>query len=552
MFRTIYSKKRKQWNGATTDSVFNPHTSLGNVILSELQVNGSRVAQICAETGKCTTFNELHTLTIRVAKRLRNVGLEKGEVVFFVTDNTSDIPALVFAALCLGCVITARRSSSSKLEHVRYLSIVWPKYVFCDLEYYAMMKDCLAELKIEAKFFTFDGQSEGSIAVDDLFKEDDMDLYFVPTKVDGITDTAFIFQTSGTTGIPKAARFSHAAILDKIRRLSQMIGSTDVVLGFERWYVVTGLRAFLGATLNGSTRIVNEGSFSPERFFDLVERYKVTFALGAAHKAFQLLNHPRINSSDLSSVKHYTSGGVKTSFDVIQKVNEYLKGGRFCHNYGMTETFGIVAINLYHSKNNSAGQLISGCEAKIVNEHGERLGVDEDGELCIKQTYPFLGFVGNETTNHLDGEGFLATGDIAHFDQNGDLFITRRKKELFKCYDYHVMPTEIEEFLNKIDGVQQSCVVPIPNPKCGYIPAAVIVKTNHSTCNERSIYDAVANTFSEHKRLEGGVYFVDSLPVTDSGKIVRHLVAKDAVEFYSSTKGKDFSLDESTHIVLFD
>lgn len=402
------------------------------------------------------------------------------------------------------------------------------------------------------------------------------------------------------SGFFAAVRFSHAAILDKIRRLSQIIGSTDVVLGFERWYVVTGLRAFLGATLNGSTRIVNEGSFSPDRFFNLVEQFQVTFVLGAAHKALQLLNHPRIESADLSSVKHYTSGGIKTSFHVIQKMNKYLTNGRFCHNFGMTETFGIVAINLYHSKNNSAGQLISGSEAIIIDEHGNRLGIDDDGELCIKQPYPFLGYVGCEAINHLDRNGFLATGDIAHFDQNGDLFITGRKKELFKCYDYHVMPTEIEEFLNKIDGVQQSCVVPIPNSKCGYMPAAVIVKSTNSNCTAQSIFKAVASkmvfflflfffkfifqkknmnllkeefsslgvfiqflevfyifytilgTFSDHKRLEGGVYFVNSLPVTDSGKIIRHLVAKDAIEFYRRFRREDFSLDESTQIVLFD
>lgn len=135
--------------------------------------------KICADTGKRTTFDELHELTIRIAKRLRSVGLERGEVVFFLTENTADIPALVFAALCLGCVITARRSSSSKLEHVRYLTVVKPKYVFCDLEHYNMMKECLIDLKIQAKFFTFDGQIDESILVNDLFEVDDMDSYFV-------------------------------------------------------------------------------------------------------------------------------------------------------------------------------------------------------------------------------------------------------------------------------------------------------------------------------------------------------------------------------------
>ncbi|XP_055309667.1 uncharacterized protein LOC129573305 [Sitodiplosis mosellana] len=545
MFRTIFDKERKQWSGPKTESIFNPHSSLGNVILNVLQVNGSRVAQICADTGNRTTFDELHTLTVRVAKRLRNFEFEKGQVIFFLTNNSADIPVLVFAAMCLGCPVASLPSFHSKMEYFQHLSAVKPKYVFCDLEYYAIMKDCISNLKIEAKFFTFGGQIEESVSINNLFEKDNIDLYFVPTKVNGITDTAFIIQTSGTSGIPKAICFSHAAILDKIRRLSQIIRSTDVVLGFENWHFVTGVRVLFGATLNGSTRIVNEGSFSPERFFDLVERFEVTFALNSVIEISQLLDHPRIESADLSSLKYYTCGGMKIPYEIVQKMNKYLKGGRFCHNYGMTELLGSVAINLYHTRNASAGQLISGCEVKIINERGERLGVDEDGELCIRQPYPFLRHLldddhENEIVhNNFDNEGFFATGDIAHFDQNNDLFIIGRKKDLFKsCGDYTVIPIEMEEFLNQIDGVQQSCVVPIPDVRYHNLPAAVIVKTKRSNCSAESIYDAVRDNFAPYKHLQGGVYFVDSLPLTNSGKVVRHLVTEMAINLYDKQKNR--------------
>lgn len=274
------------------------------------------------------------------------------------------------------------------------------------------------------------------------------------------------------------------------------------MLGFENWHFVTGVRLLFGATLNGATRIVNEGSFSPDRFIDLTKRFKVTFALNSAFEISQLLNHTQIDRADLSSLKYYTCGGMKMSIDVIQKLNKYLKNGRFCHNYGMTELLGTIAINLYHARNTSAGQLISGCEAKIINECGNRVGTDEDGELCIRQQYPFLRHLVDDdhenecVHNNFDDEGFFATGDIAHFDQNGDLFIVGRKKDLFKsCGDFMVTPIEIEDFLNKIDGVEQSCVVPIPDVTYHNLPAAVIVKTNNSKCTEKSIFDAVKGKF---------------------------------------------------------
>lgn len=142
-------------------------------------MNYSSRLQICANTGKCTTFDELHDLTIRVAKRLRSAGFEKDQVIFFLTNNSEDIAPLVFAAMCLGCPVASLPSFHSKLEYLQHLSAVKPKYVFCDLEYYDMLKDCLCTLKLGAKFFTFGGQIEKSTSISDLFEMDNMDSYFV-------------------------------------------------------------------------------------------------------------------------------------------------------------------------------------------------------------------------------------------------------------------------------------------------------------------------------------------------------------------------------------
>lgn len=241
---------------------------------------------------------------------------------------------------------------------------------------------------------------------------------------------------------------------------------------------------------------MNHGSFSPERFFDLVERFKVTYTAASPFAINQLLSHPRIETADLSSFRLFLGVGSKLSFDLIQRTNQYF-GNTFCSCYGMTEVGGLISLNVDHKRNNCVGQLIARCDVKILDENGDRLGINEDGELCVKQPCLFLGYIGDTERAHtyLDNEGFFATGDVAHFDDNGDLFIIDRKKELFKSSAEHVTPSEIEEFLNKMDGVKISCVVPIPDPERENVAAAVIVKSENSICTEEEIYDAVSRNF---------------------------------------------------------
>lgn len=343
-----------------------------------------------------------------------------------------------------------------------------------------------------------------------------MFIFLSPAEVNGETDIAFVVLTSGSTAKPKGTNFlfilpknkikkvisvpclgvciSHASILDKIPRLAQYVKSTDTILGFTSLSAICGVRLLMSSILMGAIKIVNHGEFSASRFIDIVERFQVTYTSAAPSRLVQLLDHPSIESANLSSIKFFTSGGAKLTFDQIQRMDDYLTNGKLCYGCGITETIGRIAVNLYHSENDCVGQLVSGCEAKIINDDGDRMGINEHGELCIKQLYNFLGYLGDSdaTSNCIDDEGFFRTGDIARFDENGDLFIVDRKKQRFKSCGNLVSPIEIEEFLNKIDGVKLSCLVPIPDPSGDFLSAAVIVKTVNSTCTEEGIYNAVS------------------------------------------------------------
>lgn len=108
-------------------------------------------------------------LTIRAANNFKKLGFKKGDVLYFMTNNSADIAPLVFAALCLGCPVTAQPISSSKAECLYFLNVVKPSFVFCDLEFCGTLNECLKNLKNDAKLFTFDGQTDESTPVDNLF-----------------------------------------------------------------------------------------------------------------------------------------------------------------------------------------------------------------------------------------------------------------------------------------------------------------------------------------------------------------------------------------------
>lgn len=288
---------------------------------------------------------------------------------------------------------------------------------------------------------------------------------------------------------------SHAVVLDKSKGYRQIYTPFDVYLGFTSLDVASGVRALVAGTLNGLTQIVNVGPFSPERFIEIVEKFQVTIAKANALMAIELLHYPEIASANLSSLKLFICGGAKIPLRTIQTLDKYFKNGRFVQNYGLNETVGSIALNLNHVENDSVGQLISGCQAKIVNDQGERFGVNEIGELCLKFPHPFLGYLHNfpDLKSCIDEEGFFKTGDLARFDASGDLFVIDRLKELFKSCSNVVTPSRIEGFLNTIDGVKASCVVPIPDGNGESLPAAFLIKTKNSTCTAQSIYDVVSS-----------------------------------------------------------
>lgn len=286
---------------------------------------------------------------------------------------------------------------------------------------------------------------------------------------------------------------SHAAFLDQIYQYSLLLQSDDVLFGYSTLHWLTGWIAFLAGTFLGATRIITKQKASPELQLRLIEQHKITHIFNGTHHMILLVKCKALEKANLSSVRCYATGGSKIPYELAARLDSLLPNGFVCCLYGMSEAAGCVALQSKFAP--SLGQLVNGSTAKVIDDNGSRCGVGIDGEICFKLKYKFLGYYGNQTaTNELfDSEGFIMTGDLGHFDENGVLHLVDRKKELLKYSNYHIAPSEIETFLMEVPNVKSVCIVGLPDPEdVGDLLAAVIVRYDNLQTTEQEISNIVA------------------------------------------------------------
>lgn len=179
--------------------------------------------------------------------------------------------------------------------------------------------------------------------------------------------------------------------------------------------------------------------------------------------------------------------------DLSNEMRKRMVNGDVYMNYGLSENGGAATFN-FPIKDGSVGRLFDGTRAKIINDKGHNCGPNENGEVCIQVPYPFLGYFGDEksTRNAFDSDGWILTGDIGHFDDDGYLWLDDRKKDILRHRGWHISPSEIENVLVKHPGIEQVCVVGVPDLILADLPTAVIVRSGNAVICEEEVTNLVS------------------------------------------------------------
>lgn len=296
---------------------------------------------------------------------------------------------------------------------------------------------------------------------------------------------------------------------------------------------MTGFSLTVMNLICGFTRILSNKTFSAETAINLVTKYKVNCMVMAPWQAYELYTSPLATPETLKSLSKSLVIGGWISLPLLRRAQELMPHCYVMFSYGTTET-GVVSINVDHSLECSVGRLIPGMRVKIIDENGQQLDVNQTGEVLIDIGLKWEGYVANpvDTATTIQN-GWINLGDLGYFDEDNNLYLVDRKKDLLKYKSKHYWPNEIEQVIAELPEVKHVCVVGVRDERYGDAAGALIIKKEGADISAEKISDHVAQKLVvEYKHLNAGVIFVDKFPKNANGKVMRNL----AREVFEETK----------------
>ncbi|XP_002005455.2 4-coumarate--CoA ligase 1 [Drosophila mojavensis] len=527
-FKTHYDPIARIWSGAKSSPMYDFDCSYGRIVHNQLRNNPNHICQICLADGKTATNRDVFTWSVRLAQNFKKRGLRHDDVICISAKNSTYVTPVAVACLFNATPFHAVNPilDPETLSHV--LAITKPSLFFCDAADLEKLKTASAAWSPE--FVTLTGKVEGVPFVEEFLAPTNTEMFYQPQPlIFGGEQTMAILCSSGTTGKPKAVCMANYML-----SCSNPFLSSEAVIycgSSLDWY--SGLINFMYSVADGCTRIIADKPFSAEYILELVTKYKINILSIAPRHASELVACPQATPEKLASVFLVAVGGGWIPSVTLQKVQKLIQRGFVYFGYGTTEFGGVCAGPFNEKLGNTVGKLNAGIKIRIVDEDGKNLGYGMVGEVYVNHGRNWKGYYGNpvESQRMYDSLGWFHTGDLGYFDEENNLYIVDRKKEIYKCLGMQYSPNDIEAVITELPDVVQVCVVGVYDDKYGDAPAAMIVKRPGSSLTAEQVKQHVAKRLVvNHKQLHGGAYFTNELPVTASGKVMRRTVKEQLTQ----------------------
>ena len=343
-------------------------------------------------------------------------------------------------------------------------------------------------------------------------------------------EAAVLLYTSGTTGRPKTVALSERNIISNAEGCRQATGFDDrqVMLAILPLFHAYGLTVtILLPLMSGSTVVISE-RFVPRTVLNLIERHRVTTVVAVPSQYRVLAMDP--TPCDASSLWLCIAGAERLP-DTTEREFTARFGHAVLPGYGATEVSPVVSLNIPETNRPaSVGKPLPGTTVTIRNDDGTVCPVGEVGEICVEGPNVMLGYLNDpEGTARKIRNGVLYTGDKGFFDADGYLYISGRADEMVKVAGEKIYPVEIENALERIDGVEEVAVVALPDQRGGVRLHAFVQRKPGAALDETGLRFACREVLEPYK-IPRTFTFVDSLPRTMTGKTDKRTLATSAVE----------------------
>ncbi|KAI0316386.1 phenylacetyl-CoA ligase [Amylostereum chailletii] len=507
------------------------------------------------ESGKGWGLAEIRTRVYGLANALSfKYGIADGDVVCLVSPNHMDYGTAIWAAQRLGAAVTLCNPAFTASEIEYELTATNAKFLIAHSDSMPAATAAAALSGIPPDRIVSLDSCASYVAVEDLVQEglrgekrfEEVRL----AKGGARTKVAFYCFSSGTTGKPKAVAIQHYAPIANIVQISvanriheayapgerRRFNPGDVHLVVIPLFHMYGLIWSLHWSLFAGMASVIVPKFDFVRMLKDIARYRVHNVALVPPQIVALCKSPETRKHDLSSLRALVFGAAPVSAELTDQLIRLFPEAEMGQGYGMTELSMLALMFPLTQKigvPGSAGQLLPGCVAKILKPDGTPAKTGEPGELVLWSPSAALGYHNNpQATKETFVDGWVRTGDEVSVDAEGNFYVVDRIKELIKVRGFQVAPAELEGFLLTHPAVADACVVGLPDDYSGEVPRAFIVLKPEAAARVRvesgeekrlmaGIAKFVADGKVAYRRLAGGVEFVDEIPKTPSGKILR-------------------------------
>ena len=499
--------------------------SVGEISRNGADLYGDKTALIIEK--KRFSFRGIDQLACRIANGLQAAGVEAGDRVTLYSPNCWEWVVSYHGIAKTGAVVNPINVMLTP-EEVKYIvDDNGAKAVIASPDKGEPLLDLKGSMDLKEVVLFGDNVPTGASSFDDWLQSG-ADSFEVVERTR--SDLAAICYTSGTTGHPKGAMQSHRNILASAEGTALMSVRTqhDILVNSLPLPHVYGSVVLNSSFMYGMTLVIVP-KFEEEAVLSAIQEHRATMLDGVPTVYYYLLAHPKFDDYDLMSLTRSTVGGqtlpVAKSLEWQERV-----GTPVLELWGMTELAGAATANPYYGDNKpgTIGPVFPGCEGKIVSvdDPTRELPTGEEGELMFRGSLVMLGYYGNEeaTQEAIEPGGWLHTGDIATVDEDSYFTIVDRKKDMILTAGYNVYPAELERVICAHSSVALAAVGRIPDEAKGELPKAYVVLKPGTEASSQEIVNFCRERLAAYK-VPRAVQFVDSVPQTSSGKIMRRLLS---------------------------
>jgi len=504
-----------------------PDTPLVPFVLGRVSEFPDHLAIMCGVTGKSYTYAQLADAVNHVAAGLHAHGIRKGDVVGLVSPNLPDFPVVFYAAASIGAIcstvnpIATAEEIGAQFADSEALMIVTIPELFEKCSAAARLASTVREIVVF-------GEVDGATPYRELFAHGNTPPV---VEIDPATDVAALPYSSGTSGIPKGVMLTHRNIvanLQQMQAINEVLDSESSVLGVLPFFHIYGMVVVMGGALRQGACIVSLPRFDLEQVLRVLQDHKIRMANVVPPILLAFAKHPIVANYDLSHLKYLFSGAAPLGAELASACQDRL-GLTVRQGYGLTET---SPVTHFHPMDDhrvvlqSVGPSAPNTECRLVDPAtGEDCAPGLPGELWMRGPQVMKGYFNKPeaTAACMTEDGWFKTGDIAVVDEQGWYQIVDRVKELIKYKGLQVAPAELEALLLGHPSIADAAVIPVPDPDAGEIPKAFVVLRAPLTAEE--VMGFIAARVSSYKKVRQ-VEFVDAIPKSPSGKILRRLLVE--------------------------